>query len=134
MNNQAVSGKLFECVFDALSLAATAHHWHLSVSGQGSYARHQAFGDLYELFHSIADTLSESAQGAWMVHPKDRKAGIVAFGSESGAIAQIEQFCDKLSKLSDSLLDQTGMEWLANEVQGAQGDLYKVLYKLKKLS
>jgi hypothetical protein len=122
--NAAVAG--------ALALAAKAHFWHLTT---GSYAAHVALRELYDLAHSIADGLSEAAQGEGFDHSKTSLQVEFVPYSGSLAIGAIENFCGiELGKVLMTIQGAKDLDWLANIVQGFQGDIYKILYKLKKLS
>jgi len=121
-----------DAVTSALALAAKAHFWHLTT---GSFASHMALGELYNLAHDIADGLSEPAQGEDFEHSKATVSVDFIPFSLTAAVNDIENFCGiTLGKVLMTIQGAKDLDWYANIVQGFQDDLYKILYKLKKLS
>lgn len=116
-----------ELIYKALGMAALAHHWHLTVTGTGSYAQHEALGGLYSYCHDIADSLAEKLMGAGETCPDKNKGFMLAFTPPSQAIKTIEQFAEEFSEVA-------GPPWLQNLAQEIQAGLYAYLYKLKRLS
>jgi len=53
-----------EFVGNILHSATITHFMHLSVKGEGSYAKHQALGAYYEEIVELVDTLAEAIQGS----------------------------------------------------------------------
>lgn len=101
-------------VMALLSTAAKAHVWHL---GTKSYAQHKALGDLYGYLHEAADDLAEAAIGDGMeIKEPDLKE----------IEAELKKLCDRLAALK-------GEGWLTNIAQEIDGELYRYLYKLKRL-
>jgi DNA-binding ferritin-like protein len=108
-------------------MAALTHHWHLVVGGTGSYARHNAFGELYEYCHDIADLLAEKLMGAGISFT-DRNPGFqLSFTPVTQSIKTIEQFAEEFEEVTEP-------PWLQNLAQEIQANLYGHLYKLKRLS
>jgi hypothetical protein len=54
-----------EFVGNLLHSATITHFMHLSVKGDGSYAKHQALGAYYEEIVELVDTLAEAIQGCY---------------------------------------------------------------------
>ena len=54
-----------EFVGNLLHSATITHFMHLGVSGEGSYAKHQALGAYYEGIVDLVDTLAEAIQGCY---------------------------------------------------------------------
>jgi hypothetical protein len=123
--------KIDEVVGQSLALAAKAHWWHLTTD---NYAAHLAYGDLYNLAHTIADGLSEPSQGE--DYDPTEPSVKIEYTNVANAIPEIEDFCNKggLGKILLAVQGAKEYDWLTNVVQGFQGDLYSILYKLKKLS
>jgi hypothetical protein len=123
--------KIDEVVGQALGLAAKAHVWHLSTD---NYAAHLAYGELYNLAHDIADGISEPCQGEG--YDQGVPSVTVSFTHVDRAVTETEEFCGSsgLGKLLLAVQGAKEYDWLTNIVQGFQGDLYSILYKLKKLS
>ena len=113
-----------ELVYKALAMAATAHHWHLTTQ---SYARHLAFGELYDYCHDIADTLAEKLMGSGEVFAVDGVKQPLDFTNPDKAIPLIEDFAEDFEDILEP-------EWLTNIAQEIQGRLYAILYKLKRLN
>lgn len=122
-----------DLVNEALALSFKAHHWHLAVTGPGSYAKHMALGDIYPYFHDVADKLSETAQGAGMTVATTGSVA-VKLTPPDRAVAEIEGFIVKLEVAEDSMDEVEGLEWMVNIIQEIQGTLYGHLYKLKRLA
>ncbi len=121
-----------DAVANALALSAKAHFWHLTTR---SYASHVALGDLYALAQDIADGLSEAAQGEGFEHSPTTVAIDYQPYDKARSIGEIENFCSiSLGKVLMTIQGAKDLEWYANIVQGFQGDIYKILYKLKNLS
>lgn len=118
-----------ELIYDALAMAALTHHWHLTITGPGSYAAHVVLGDLYEYCHEIADTLGEKLQGAGMELPSKGSAINLVFSEPD-----MKTICRTLEKFAENFEEVTAPPWLANVTQEIQGTLYGHLFKLKRLS
>lgn len=118
-----------ELIYDALAMAALTHHWHLTVTGSGSYAAHAVLGDIYQYCHEIADTLGEQIQGAGEELPSARKAISIPFQA-----FEIKAACRTLDAFAKNFEEVDGPPWLANVAQEIQGTLYGHLFKLKRLS
>jgi DNA-binding ferritin-like protein len=54
-----------EFIGNLLHSATITHFMHLSVSGEGSYAKHKALGKYYEEIVDLTDTLAEAIQGCY---------------------------------------------------------------------
>lgn len=121
----ALAGNADSLTKQLLVLAAVSHFWHLTTP---SYARHQAFGELYPLAHDLADKLNEALQGAGVREP-DQTRITVGFTGESGAEGEIEKVVMAARKISESKA-----LWVSNIGQEIEAALFGVLYKLKKLS
>lgn len=101
-------------VMSLLTLAAKAHVWHL---GTKSYSQHKALGDLYGYLHEAADDLAEAAIGDGMAIKETSQAEVEN---------ELQRMCDRLAKIK-------GEEWLTNITQEIDGELYRYLYKIKRL-
>ena len=113
-----------ELTYKALAMAATAHHWHLTTN---SYARHIAFGELYNYCHDIADTLAEKLMGSGEQFSKTNVKLALEFTTPDKAIVLIEDFAEEFEDILEP-------PWLVNIAQEIQGRLYGILYKLKNLA
>jgi hypothetical protein len=51
------------CATEMMNAAISFHKLHLKITGDGSYAAHNALGGFYEGLHGHADTLVEGYQG-----------------------------------------------------------------------
>ncbi len=121
-----------DAVANTLVLAAKAHFWHLTTR---SYAAHQALGELYSFLHEVADGLSEPAQGEGLEHSAVALQANFQPYTAAQVIGELENFCSiSLGKVLMGIQGNTDLQWYANIVQGFQGDLYKTLYKLKRLA
>lgn len=118
-----------DLIYDALGMAALTHHWHLTITGPGSYAAHLVLGDLYSYCHDIADTLGEKIQGAGEELPPRHSTITVPFSAP-----EMKNICRVVENFAHSFGEITEPPWLANVTQEIQGTLYGHLYKLKRLS
>lgn len=116
-----------ELVYKSLGMAALAHHWHLVTTGTGSYAMHEALGDVYTYCHEIADLLGEKIMGSGETCDNKHKGFQLAFTPPSQAISTLEQFAKEFEEITEP-------PWLQNLAQEIQAGLYGHLYKLKRLS
>jgi len=118
-----------ELIYDALAMAALTHHWHLTITGPGSYAAHVTLGDLYNYCHDIADTLGEKLQGSGVELDPKGEARSIPFSPPD-----IKNIIKITTQFAEAFEDVTEPPWLANIAQEIQGVLYGHLYKLKRLS
>ncbi len=121
-----------EAVANTLVLAAKAHFWHLTAP---TLASHLALGEVYSTLHSIADELSESAQGEGFEHsPISLQTNFQIF-SPSQSIGELENYCTiSLNKIILGIAGSREFAWLENSIMDYQTRIYKILYRLKKLT
>lgn len=63
MGKGADSSGASEFISKLLEAAVIIHKQHLTTTGPGSFAAHEALGDVYELLEDSADNLAESFMG-----------------------------------------------------------------------
>ena len=111
----------------ALAAAAKAHVWHLT---EPSGYRHTVLGELYEMFHEIADTLSEPCQGASSFSPLvGQNKFQVNFDDATNAQKGIAEFLESLEKVRVQA-NSSGPDWLASEIEQIQAKLNSVVFRL----
>lgn len=118
-----------ELIYDALAMAALTHHWHLTITGPGSYAAHVTLGELYSYCHEIADTLAEKIQGSGEELPASHPKVTIPFSTP-----EMKNICRTVETFALSFEEVDSPPWLANIAQEIQGVLYGHLFKLKRLS
>jgi hypothetical protein len=128
--------KLTEVITYSLLLAAKAHAWHFLTRGPGSYAKHQAFGQLYQLMHKIADDLAEPAMGSGidlggLVTSSRLPPAASLFRGPDLAATELDDHLARLEDLNRTAAAMTGMDWLANIAQGAQAEIKKIQFLLE---
>lgn len=53
-----------ECVTELMNSVISFHKLHLKITGEGSFAIHNALGELYEELPALIDSIAEGYQGA----------------------------------------------------------------------
>lgn len=122
-------------VVELMDAALKFHILHLTVTGPGSYAAHKALNELYDALPDHADTIAEGYQGATGEIPKypaDMPSYVCApeMANVKEALNYIEELCDKICKLQESL----PYTEIVNDLDTIKSTLNSAKYKLKFLS
>lgn len=104
-----------------------AHMHHLTVLGQGAYARHMALGELYEGLQDKTDALAESLMGCANI-------GLV-FGGEAFAISDnpVADVAELYRYVEANRLAVGTESHIQNQVDEVASVLATALYKLRRL-
>lgn len=122
-------------VVELLDATLKFHILHLTITGPGSYAAHKALNDLYDALPDHADTIAEGYQGATGEIPKypaDMPSYVCApaMSNVKEALSYLEELCDKICKLQESL----PYSEIVNDLDTIKSTLNSAKYKLKFLS
>jgi DNA-binding ferritin-like protein len=122
-------------VVELMDAALKFHILHLTITGPGSYAAHKALNDLYAALPDHADTIAEGYQGATGEIPKypaDMPSYVCApaMSNVKEALSYLEELCDKICKLQESL----PYTEIVNDLDTIKSTLNSAKYKLKFLS
>ena len=107
--------------------ATMAHMHHLMVTGPGSYAKHQALGELYEGLQGAADTLAESFIGCTGV-PLKFAGGQFELGGDP--VKDVKALYDFVERERKAMGDESHIQ---NEVDTVCSLIASTLYKLRRL-
>lgn len=123
--------KASEYVAALLGARDIVHLAHLSTL---SYARHKAFGGLYEDILDYTDNFVETYQGQTGKLIEVKKIDAVPV-PDDGMEAWLEEFCDGVVKAAKLEFAQNMDEYghFVNDIETLIGQIYHTLYKLKFL-
>tara|TARA_R110000868_G_scaffold14414_2_gene67060 strand:+ start:48708 stop:49103 length:396 start_codon:yes stop_codon:yes gene_type:complete len=112
-------GSLFACA-DAIKLL------HLNASGEGSYAKHVALGDLYDAISDAADDVTESIQG----YKGLLNISIPASTLPTDCCTYVK---GERTRITTAMSSMTDMIDIQNKLQDLIGVFSKTIYKLENL-
>lgn len=112
-------GSLFACA-DTIKLL------HLKASGEGSYAKHVALGDLYDAISDMADDITETIQGY---------KGLLSISIPASTLPAdcCSYVKSERSRITTSMSSMTDMVDVQNKLQDLIGVFSKTIYKLENL-
>ena len=120
---------------ELMDAALKFHVLHLTITGPGSFAAHNALKELYDALPDHADTIAEGYQGATGEIPKypaDMPSSVCApvMNTVKEAISYIDQLHSKIGRVQD------GCEFseIVNDLDTIKATLNSAKYKLKFLS
>ena len=91
------------CVSELMNAATSFHKLHLKVTGEGSYAAHQALNELYDALPNHADVLAEGYQGAAEKLLTYNSVSCRTLDDVSDALNYIRDMCGVICKLQGML-------------------------------
>ena len=108
-----------------------AHIFHTRVTGEGSFAAHNALQAYYEGIVPLIDGLVETYQGQYGLIEYKEVNGVDNDASIENIIKYFDNLCKFLDKeRKDSKLQ---MSWLQNDIDNVASLLYSTKYKLVNL-
>jgi len=108
-----------------------AHIFHTRVTGDGSFAAHNALQAYYEGIVPLIDGLVETYQGQYGLIEYKEVNGVDNDASKENMIKYFDNLCKFLDKeRKDSKLQ---MSWLQNDLDNVASLLYSTKYKLINL-
>lgn len=118
-----------DLVINLLQARLILHICHLRVNGPGSFAKHLALGEAYELSSDFADKIAETTQGnskSLLNLSKKFTIEVPAIGNECAYLDQL------LATITEAIptLDQGGDLICSNILQDLAGSLRQIIYKL----
>lgn len=96
---QKVDKMTASLVQEIMNAATSFHKLHLAVTGEGSFAQHKAFNEIYDALPDLADTIAEGYQGACEVILSYDMEGPVALSSVEDAIEYMRQMKMQVDEL-----------------------------------
>lgn len=119
-----------ELVSRVFTTRNAVHLAHWKAKGEGSYARHQALGDLYDGLTDKIDGIVEMYQGAFGLIG-DPRPKTTEFVAADKLISHLEDEADWIQENTEEIAD--GSRAIENAIDELAGLYLSSLYKLKIL-
>lgn len=117
-------------VVELMDAANKFHILHLTVKGPGSYAAHQALGELYNALPDFADGLAEGYQGVTGTLLEYPSVTVSPMNSVKEALSYIDTLYGKVTNLQESL----PYSEIVNDLDALKSKLNSTKYKLTFLA
>jgi len=117
-------------VVELMDAANKFHILHLTVKGPGSYAAHQALGELYNALPDFADGLAEGYQGVTGTLLEYPSVTVSPMNSVKEALSYIDTLYGKVTNLQESL----PYSEIVNDLDTLKSKLNSTKYKLTFLA
>jgi|GEM_PF-500984 len=125
---QKVDDMTGSLVQELMNAATSFHKLHLQVTGPGSYAQHNALGEIYEALPGLSDSIAEGYQGACEVLLKYEGQGPAVLESVSDAIEYLRQMKMQVDELQ-AVMPHTEIVNLLDTVKDAiNAAKYKLIF------
>lgn len=108
-----------------------AHTFHLGVTGEGSFAAHNALGTYYDKIVDQLDGLIEAYQGYYGLITLKPVTGLDTNCDIENIIAYFDKLCMAVDKLRKG--EKLQLSWIQNEIDNIVVLLNSTKYKLKFL-
>ncbi len=119
-----------QLVTELLNAAVSFHKLHLSVTGQGSFAKHKATNQAYDELPNHADEIAEQSMGAYEEILKyEVKAPITLLTAEEGL-----SYANQLKEMITNLQSKTNYSEIVNILDETKSTLNSLKYQLLFLS
>lgn len=96
---QKVDNMTSSLVQELMNAATSFHKLHLAVTGEGSFARHKALNEIYDVLPDLADSIAEGYQGACEVILSYQPEGPAVLNSVEEAIEYMRQMKMQVDEL-----------------------------------
>lgn len=117
-------------VVELMDASNKLHILHLTVKGPGSYAAHQALGELYNALPDFADGLAEGYQGVTGTLLEYPSVTVSPMNSVKEALSYIDTLYGKVTNLQESL----PYSEIVNDLDTLKSKLNSTKYKLTFLA
>ena len=108
-----------------------AHIFHTRVTGEGSFAAHNALQAYYEAIVPLIDGLVEAYQGQYGLIEYKEVNGVDNDASKENMVKYFDNLCKFLDK--ERKEPKLQMSWLQNDLDNVASLLYSTKYKLINL-
>ena len=108
-----------------------AHIFHTRVTGEGSFAAHNALQAYYEAIIPLIDGLVETYQGQYGLIEYKEVNGVDNDASIENIVKYFDNLCKFLAKERQD--EKLQMSWLQNDIDNIASLLYSTKYKLVNL-
>lgn len=124
-DDTANAGQAAEFIAKMLEAAVAVHKVHLMTTGPGSFAAHEALGDVYEDLEDAADNLAESFMGC-------QGTGLAFGGVNAGSFsAEARAIYEWIEENRSMIGNESHLQNLVDEILDK---LARNLFKLDRLS
>lgn len=125
--NESLSMEVGEVVECLMNTAKSLHKLHLKITGQGSYAAHNALS-VYDKFHDFSDSLCEQYQGATQTIIVIPSQIDVQLNTVKDAINHLQYVKDEVEDLQAKIKYSEIINLLDTIKEACNGAMYKLKF------